>query len=404
MSLIEFVKQDQKKNLILFVHGFIGSNDTWKHEEHASFPDLLLANQQIHDNYDVAYFSYFTKLFNLFSKTKYGYGRIKELFGLSGSKHLTNNSIEEISNLLRTEIRFNLSKYDNIIIIAHSMGGLITKSCIVKDIQDETPSKIKLFLSLAVPHMGANTATFVNLISNNLQIENLTPLTTYTNELNDFWLKTELRPETKYFYGTHDEVVLKTSAVPIDKEKLDTVTVSESHLSISRPEDEDSMVLKAVIQFILNFHDISEIKHQSLEDKDQYNDELFVLKLIIADIHQSSINDAKEVFLNAEYIRKQFSSQTEQKKLAYLYVKIRKVYMDNYTDYLHDGIANSGQLLAQVHKDIINKDNDFLKSLIPFINAIHKQGMLHQLANSTEKDVWWSQNKDLSTIDKGVNH
>lgn len=402
MSLIEFVKQDQKKNLILFVHGFTGSKDTWKHEDHASFPDLLLENQQIYDNYDVAYFSYFTRLLNLFSKTKFGLGQIIKLLGFSSSKYLTNNSIEVISDLLKTEIRFSLSKYDNIIVIAHSMGGLVTKSCIVKTLQEETPSKIKLFLSLAVPHMGTNAATFGKLISNNLQIKDLAPLAIYTSEINNFWLKTELRPSTKYFYGTQDFIVLKTSAVPMDKETLDTITLNESHTSISKPEGKRSTTLISITEFILNFDNTSEIKYQSLDDQNQYNNELFVLKLIIADIKKPTINDAKEVFLNAEYIRKKFSSQIDQNQLADLYTKIRKLYMDNYSDYLHDGIANSGQLLVKVHKDIIDKDSEFLKSLIPFIDAIHKQGMLHQLANSTEKDIWWSENRDLSILKKGV--
>ncbi|WP_262795526.1 hypothetical protein [Catenovulum sp. 2E275] len=75
-----------------------------------------------------------------------------------------------------------------------------------------------MFLSLAVPHQGAKLATYGNLISNNLQIEGLEPLNGFIHRLNDYWLKTSLRPTTKYFYGTSDKIVDKTSAVPADKE------------------------------------------------------------------------------------------------------------------------------------------------------------------------------------------
>src|SRR5690606_4256509 len=106
---------------------------------------------------------YFTKLLNLYQKAQ-GFGTLlKRLFTTSHGKLVKNISIEEIGDLLRTEVRFHLQNYDNIIVIAHSMGGLVTKSAIIKDIEEQQNSKIKLFVSLAVPHLGAEGATFGKL-------------------------------------------------------------------------------------------------------------------------------------------------------------------------------------------------------------------------------------------------
>jgi len=45
--MIEFVTKSDNKNLILFVHGFTGGEDTWEHPDFGSFPVLLLADQKV---------------------------------------------------------------------------------------------------------------------------------------------------------------------------------------------------------------------------------------------------------------------------------------------------------------------------------------------------------------------
>ncbi|MEP4545490.1 MAG: ABC-three component system protein [Saccharospirillum sp.] len=400
--MIEFISQQNKKNLILFVHGFCGGEATWRNGEARSFPELFSDDLEISENYDIAHFSYFTKLLNLFAKAGKVSTLVKRIFRTSHGKLANNISIEEIGNLLRTETRFKLQTYDNIIVVAHSMGGLVTKSAITKDIEEKTPSKIKLFISLAVPHQGAEAATFGKLISDNLQIEGLSPLNDFIHKINDEWLKTSLRPATKYFYGVHDLVVKKTSAVPIDNEKSDAISVDEDHTSITKPEDPASTIVMAVKQLILDFEKndpgISALELKQLEDETDFDNELFVLKLISADIHNTTIREAKEAFLNAEYIRKIFSSASDQKRLAELYKKIRKVYQNSYTKYIHDGIPNSGLLLADVHEKIIKEDKNFLDTFILFINAIHKQGMLHQLANSKDENIWWVKDGSIDSL------
>lgn len=402
--MIEFKLQNNKKNLILFVHGFCGGDDTWKNGDSPSFAELLAQDEIISNNYDIANYSYYTKLTNLYSKVS-GIGTLlKRLFGTSHGKLAKNVSIEEISSLLTTEIRFQLQSYDNIVLIAHSMGGLVAKSAIVKAMEDQQPSKIKFFVSLAVPHLGAEAATFGKLISSNLQIENLAPLNNFIHQINDKWQKSNTRPETKYFYGLYDDTVSKNSAVPIDKEKSDGISLDEDHTSITKPESSNSTIYLAVKQVILDFDKndsgMSTLSLQTLPNDDIYNDELFVLKLLSADVHNSSIKSSKEYFLNAEYIRKKFTSASDQKRLADLYQRIRNIYETSYTKYVHGGITNSGMLLADVHEKIITEDKKFLEIFIPFINAIHKQGMLHQLANSEVENIWWDKDGAIEKLTK----
>ncbi|WP_417466156.1 ABC-three component system protein [Kordiimonas sp.] len=393
--MITFVSQNNNSSLILFVHGFTGSDETWDNKNGTSFPVLLSSIEQVSDKYDVACFSYYTKLFNLFSSATNWGKRLGAIFKVSHQKLKKNISVEEISNLLGTEIRFRLAKYDNIIIVAHSMGGLVTKSYIVNEISAGTPSRVNLFLSLAVPHAGANAATFGKLVSSNIQIENLDPLNAFIHKINDEWLQTSLRPTTKYFYGTHDDVVPKTSASPSDKQKNDVIALDENHTSICKPEGIEETTFQAVLGCILEQANtdagVSDIQIQNLENEDDYDDELFVLKLIVADIQQATVKDAKKTFLNAEFIRKKFSSEVDRKRFSDLYHKVETLYKSHYSEFLHGTTINSGQLLARVHQAIIKEDRQFLHcQFMPFLNAIHKQGMLHQLANNEAEDVWWT--------------
>ncbi|MEX0289745.1 MAG: ABC-three component system protein [Flavobacteriaceae bacterium] len=401
--MINFVKKNNRNHLILFIHGFTGNSSTWKNGGQTSFGELLGNQQAISDKFDIAEFEYFTRLTNAYAKAMNTWKRFKSLFPVSQGKLAKNISVDEISELLRTEIRFNLQQYDNIIIIAHSMGGLVAKSCIVKDIENSVPSKISMFISLAVPHLGAELATFGKLVSSNVQIEGLSPLNEYLQKINGIWLKASQRPETKYFFGTYDSIVAKTSAVPADKELQDAISVAETHSSICKPEDEETTVFKAVLNLILEGPGAGGNNNllpiQTLPSDDEFKDELFVLKLIVADIHSTSVKDAKEMFLNAEFMRKKFDSDDDRNRFLELYAKVRKIYKDLYSEFIHGGIANSGVLLSQVHQKILAEDREFLNSaFLPALHAMHKQGMLHQLANSDEQDIWWSKDTGLKFL------
>lgn len=393
-----FKQTSNSKDLILFVHGFTGSHSTWINSKSISFADLLLKDDYINNRFDVASYEYFTKLTDLFSTTSSTFKQLKSIFFGGSVKTKRNLDIEELSNNLRTEFRFTLDQYENVYVIAHSMGGLLTKSLIVNDLKGTGSTKIKLFISLAVPHLGASYATLGNMISSNLQIENLNSVSSYIGTLNEAWLKLDGKPTTKYFYGSYDDVVTKTSAVSIENDEKDVISVTENHLSISKPEEVDSVVVIALIQFIkeqYSVNQLGDIGYKKLESNEQFEDELFIIKLIVAEIESDTRQNIKELFLNAEYSRKILKSKYDMRKLDDLFQNIYQLYRDSYDEYLHCASKNSGLLLAEVHKKITDEDSKLLKSLIPTLKVFHKKGMLHQMANSEHYDIWWSKEKSL---------
>lgn len=401
--MIHFALNNNRNSLILFVHGFTGGKETWRNQQHGYFYDILGQMPDVQENFDIATFEYFTTLTNLYATTTSTIGKLKSLFQSYSTKSKKNIGIEEISELLRTQIRFTLSSYEHIVVISHSMGGLVTKASLIKDHEDENRNRIKLFISLAVPHLGADLATFGKLISNNQQIKDLAPLSELCPQLNNQWVKISQRPPIKYFYGTYDNVVVKQSAIGTDDLNQDVIACDDDHLSICKPAGPASIMITAVCKFLEEFIS-GENGEKTLEVKkliqaDQFDDEYFVLKLILADVHNATVNHAKEHFLNAEYARKLFSSASDQRKLRELYTKIRSLYQDSYDKFLSKGTGNSGELVGEIHDKIVREDSAYLKTGLPLIHALHKKGMLHQLANELNEDIWWGENKSIAALE-----
>lgn len=404
--MITFAHQTGAPNLILFIHGFTGGNETWRNSTGEMYHQLLINDDTIAKGYDVAYFEYFTKLTDILPVANSWLAKIKMIVGSTPKKVEQNIGIAEVSELLRTQMRFQLSAYKRIVIVAHSMGGLIAKSALVAEIKAHASCNVQLFISLAVPHLGANVANFGKLLTTNPQLKDLAPLSEFCVGINDQWVKISARPEIKYFYGTYDDVVTKGSAIGTDNLEQDIVTCNDDHLSIAKPSGIVDITPTATRDFLRKALLSTLVPDGGdllkLQNDSELEDEYFVLKLMLVDVHNSTIRHCKENFLNAEYTRKLFNSRFDQEKLEQLYGRIRSLYRDSYDKYLNaNGPKKTpGELLTEIHEKIVSEDAGYLKSALPVIHALHKKGMLQQLANDLGNDIWWSEEQSVEALHK----
>ncbi|HAF2131150.1 TPA: alpha/beta hydrolase [Salmonella enterica] len=398
MSMIEWTSREKKDSLILFVHGLNGGLDTWDFNEDVSFPKLLSSDKDINDIFDIACFNYFTKFTQTYAKTTGFLG-----YFFSGKKKIEKNlPTDEIAELLYTEIKITLSDYSRIIIIAHSMGGLISKNLILKKVYNEEHSNVIGFISLAVPHSGAKLANITSMVSSNAQLIDLSLLSEATDSLNRRWLNCNKNlPITRYIYGSHDSIVDKKSALPMDSERNNSIAVNEGHFSICKPENYQATVFVAVKQFIqaINLEAPKKICIERFTDEQQYDKEYFVLKMIVADIHQDITTHAKEYYYNAELVRNIFTSDYDRELLRHLYAKIREIYQEEYEQHIANSISPD-KFITAVHARITREDKGALDSLIKSLETVHKKGMLHQLANKNDRDIVWSSTTNIETLDK----
>lgn len=396
--MVEWISHEKKDSLILFVHGLNGGLETWNFNKETSFPKLLAEDEDIGNVFDIACFNYFTKFTQTYAKTSGLWARI-----FSKKNKLERNlPTDEIAELLYTEIRVTLSDYSRIIIIAHSMGGLISKNLILKKVEHEEQSNIIGFISLAVPHFGAKLANITSMVSSNAQLVDLGLLSEATDTLNRRWINCSKKlPITRYVYGSHDTIVDKKSALPMDSERNNSIAVNEGHSSICKPENSSSTVFVAVKQFIqqINLEAPKKICVERFSDEKQYDNEYFVLKMIVADIHQDIAMHAKEYYYNAELARNIFTSDYDRKLLGHLYSKIREIYQEEYEQYIANSISPD-KFIAAVHRRIAQEDKSSLDSLIKSLETIHKKGMLHQLANKNDRDIVWSSETSVETLEQ----
>lgn len=259
--MLEFIKKENKKDIIVFVHGFIGGRETWMNgDKPRPFMQALLNEKKISDDYDFAIFNYFTKITDVFDRA----GSLLSL--LFEKKKMTKNiPVDEIGNLLFSQAAITLRSYGNIIIVAHSMGGLVAKSFILKSLNAGS-TRVKLYISLAVPHNGSDLALLGKAILNNPQVKDLTSLGERIDELNRDWIShSSVLPETIYYQGAYDVIVPKTSSVAYDaRVKTEVVYSDDDHFSILDHKTESNVVIGSIIK------EISELKVEG-DSKNKYD-------------------------------------------------------------------------------------------------------------------------------------
>lgn len=394
MTMLKWIRQENSSNLVLFIHGLNGGGDTWNYSDDISFPKLLKSDEEL-ASFDVSYFEYFTNFTSKFNVAK---GFLRKLFG-STNKIQMNLPVDELSELLITEIDVNLSEYKNIIFVAHSMGGLVAKSCILKMIKYGRNGNLKGFISLAVPHAGSELASYSSMISSSAQIKDLKVFSNETDSLNREWLASNQTPSSKFIYGTNDSIVNKKSALPIQILAKDSVAVHEDHGTICKPSSAESNVYKLVKRFILEIDrdNREQLSINDFVDENQYDNEYFVLKMIVADVHEDIANHAKEYYYNAELARNFFTSDRDRAILDGLYRKIKGLYQTQFQSTIANHLT-SDQLLSAIHKKIEDEDRVALNVLLSDFDNLHKKGMLHQLANKSNRDVIWSADTTLDSL------
>lgn len=394
MSMVEWIRRDDNKNLAIFVHGLTGGMSTWAYDENVSFPTLMVADSRL-DGFDIACFNYFTTFTNMYGASK---SIMARLFG-SLKSFRKNLPIEELGELLKTEFSVNFSKYKRVIVIAHSMGGLISKYCILQQIDHEGRTPVVGFISLAVPHQGAEAASWASMISGNAHVSDLKVLGETIDRLNRSWGQLATKPEVMYVYGAHDVIVKKNSAISTDTSKAAGVAVDEDHIGICKPKDTNQTVYAAAIKFIeeLLLKVSNQLEKKEFVDEKQYDDQFFVLKLMLAEVAEVLTGNAKEYFFNAEEARKRFSSDHDRELLDKLYKDIDTLYRLEYEHHIANNTTTT-QLVQRVHQKIFDAQDGYLKTTISQLRDHHKMGMIHQLANKPDTKVVWSEATTLDAL------
>ena len=210
------------RRLIIFVHGFTGDSvETWRHERTAAYwPEMILKDQAFLEA-DIA------------------------VYGFPSSVFEKSFSIDEVADNLRLRLDSISvkSEYDEMVFVAHSLGGLIVRAFALK--YRDYP-RIPLAYFYATPSNGADLANIATIISDNNQVLGLRKLqeNLFLQSQSAQWFASPLKASMRSYcaYETTKTnglmVVPRESATALCNERLDPI--AENHIRIVKPANEQS--------------------------------------------------------------------------------------------------------------------------------------------------------------------
>jgi pimeloyl-ACP methyl ester carboxylesterase len=237
LSYVETWNSAETKTVLVFIHGIFGSaKETW-----AATPQMLMTTSILADA-DFASFGYATKVID-FREPRF--------------------VVQSFVLWLRT----HMAKYDNIFVIAHSMGGLIVRDACQQLITSSNTSDHQLFAKVrhcflvAVPLSGSWAARLVNKIpivrSLNRRIPYLAKDRITITQLSSYWeaVKAAKRlgivgPRFSLFVGTDDALVTEPGAWAVTSVDEYEGPVAGTHSKIKTDIDINSTLSNRILQVI----------------------------------------------------------------------------------------------------------------------------------------------------------
>jgi protein SERAC1 len=387
------------KIAVVFVHGFTGGAGTWQNDAGISFKDMLQVDPAIATAFDFFEYEYFTKISDLkhSAVVQKFLDLVSYVRGLpkTSGKIKQNQTIANLSQQFSTYLRFALDDYSNVVVIAHSMGGLIAKDQILNYQAGNGPKPLG-YVSMAVPHKGSLSALLL-APTNNVNAKELVPLSEYSDELNNRWVQQKSQlPTSLYMLAQHDECVPKASALPFSVTPEQKAVVDHDHSSICKPASPKDLSYQAVSKFLKGIAYTQNLsntaKSAATTVTPDYDKEIFVLKMIVCGIGPKGVEDAKDCYFNAEIISKA-ANKNDAEEMRQLQQKVLSIYKQKYNAFSGTN-STPNHVFAEIHAEITAQDSLALKSSVASLNFLHKKGLLHQLANDMGETVVWSDDPD----------
>lgn len=217
--------------LILFVHGLGGNaNSTW-----GKFGNLIQQDTEL-SKYDIAFFDYPTSLFRLPFSKKYP-------------------RIQTLANALRTQINTKFYNHTNIILVCHSLGGLIAKRYLIDEVKHHEDLRIQSLLLFSVPNNGAGLASAANMISwRHNQLRQLCKDSDLLTDINEDWVSLNINKliQVKYVVADQDSVVSKESAQAYYGNREIAVVLNRGHIDVVKPMNSEDMPFLILRKFVLS--------------------------------------------------------------------------------------------------------------------------------------------------------
>lgn len=205
--------QSSNKTLLVFIHGWKGDETTWR-----NFPSLACGDTSLKET-DVLVVHYPTFL-------------VRRSLNIITLADWIKNQLAPVKKS---------GSYQQIRIIAHSMGGLVAREfTLLKSTDTGTERSIDLIIEVATPHLGVPVAQVSEFLENAIGIpstyaaRDLEPDSSYLKGLHARWNNLRPRPKTVCYTSPQDMWVSVESATYQCDEQINYP--GGSHTELVKPE------------------------------------------------------------------------------------------------------------------------------------------------------------------------
>lgn len=183
-------------------------------------------------------------------------------------------SIVNIANGLLTDINARCDiENDEIILAAHSLGGIIVKKVLLLLENKQLRHKISKVCFFDVPHDGsgyANAGKYITI--RNIHLKSLTRDSSELDDLNDQWIHSGLNNKLDIIsiIAANDDIVSSSSSKSIFRDHAIETINGTNHLSIVKPENTNSSSYIVFKNFILKKNTASRYKTRASRDLEDW--------------------------------------------------------------------------------------------------------------------------------------
>lgn len=236
LTLLDQPRGRARERVLVFVHGVWGaSSDTWlaksDEENIAYFPELI-------DRIPEA------EIFKESAKYVWGYKTPK--FGLGA--RIGELGAQMAEDLLRDSVL----TYDEIVVVAHSMGGLVAKELLLNE-RVPVGNKVRFMLLLGTPSRGSPWAGLASCCSSNPQLREMKVGSDYLTTLHARWTKRAVAlpvfcvREGLPFLGPEPAIVSDTSAKADCYDQQQLAGDDDTHLTLPKPTNAQSVAITKLV-------------------------------------------------------------------------------------------------------------------------------------------------------------
>ena len=219
------------KKLVLLIHGLGGdAKGTWQR-----FPELIRSDLDLAPRYDVGFYGYPS-------------GLVRLPFGRKMS------SIQYLARGLATEIRNRYASYEEVVLIGHSLGGLVARQYTLETIKSAKAFPVQRLMLIATPNEGAQLPKIGNIFScDHKHLKQLEADSEYLVSLNDDWneMDVKLKKVVRYVIAGLDQIVTNESARNHAKGSEIEFVEDKGHRDVVKPEHADEKIFHIVKTFLL---------------------------------------------------------------------------------------------------------------------------------------------------------